>query len=37
VVSEAISNGDVNAINYFIAQRYVDAFASWRPRPTRRR
>ncbi|AWM76716.1 SPFH domain-containing protein [Phenylobacterium parvum] len=27
MVSEAISTGDVNAINYFIAQRYVDAFA----------
>lgn len=27
MVSEAISKGDVNAINYFIAQRYVDAFA----------
>src|SRR3954465_1877513 len=26
-VSEAISKGDVNAINYFIAQKYVDAFA----------
>src|SRR6478736_3789770 len=25
-VSEAISKGDVNAINYFIAQKYVEAF-----------
>ncbi len=27
MVSEAISKGDVNAINYFVAQKYVDAFA----------
>ena len=27
MVSEDIAKGDVNAINYFIAQRYVDAFA----------
>jgi regulator of protease activity HflC (stomatin/prohibitin superfamily) len=27
VVSEAIEAGDVNAINYFVAQKYVDAFA----------
>ena len=26
-MSEAISKGDVNAINYFIAQKYVEAFA----------
>ena len=25
-VSEAIANGDVNAINYFLGQRYVEAF-----------
>src|ERR671917_1220513 len=27
MVSEAIEAGSVNAINYFVAQRYVDAFA----------
>ena len=27
MVSDAIAGGSVNAINYFIAQRYVDAFA----------
>jgi regulator of protease activity HflC (stomatin/prohibitin superfamily) len=26
VVSEAIASGDVNALNYFVAQRYIDAF-----------
>ncbi len=26
LVSDAISNGNVNAINYFVAQRYVEAF-----------
>ncbi|NEX92140.1 SPFH domain-containing protein [Caulobacter sp. 17J65-9] len=27
MVSEAIAKGDVNAINYFVATKYVDAFA----------
>lgn len=27
-VSEAIAKGDVNAINYFVAQKYVEAFAA---------
>ena len=27
MVSEAIAAGDVNAINYFVAQKYVEAFA----------
>jgi regulator of protease activity HflC (stomatin/prohibitin superfamily) len=27
VVSNAIARGDVNAINYFVAQKYVEAFA----------
>jgi regulator of protease activity HflC (stomatin/prohibitin superfamily) len=26
LVSDAISKGDVNAINYFVAQKYVEAF-----------
>jgi regulator of protease activity HflC (stomatin/prohibitin superfamily) len=26
MVSQAIANGDLNAINYFVAQRYVEAF-----------
>ena len=26
-VSEAIAKGDVNAINYFVAQKYIEAFA----------
>lgn len=29
VVSEAIANGDVQAINYFVAQKYVDAISSF--------
>ena len=36
VVSEAISNGDVNAINYFVAQRYVDAFAQLASSPNQK-
>ena len=27
MVSEAIARGDVNAINYFVAQKYVESFA----------
>src|SRR3990167_8867725 len=27
MVSEAIARGDVNALNYFVAQKYVEAFA----------
>jgi len=27
LVSEAIAQGDVNAVNYFVAQKYVEAFA----------
>jgi regulator of protease activity HflC (stomatin/prohibitin superfamily) len=36
MVSEAISKGDVNAINYFIAQKYVDAFAELARSPQQR-
>ena len=36
LVSEAIAKGDVNAINYFIAQRYVDAFAKLAESPQQR-
>lgn len=28
VVSEAISKGDINAVNYFVAQKYIDALGS---------
>jgi regulator of protease activity HflC (stomatin/prohibitin superfamily) len=35
-VSEAIAKGDVNAINYFIAQKYVDAFAELARSPQQR-
>ncbi|MGZ9101181.1 MAG: SPFH domain-containing protein, partial [Brevundimonas sp.] len=34
MVSQAIAAGDVNAINYFVAQRYVDAFAELARNPT---
>ncbi len=36
MVSDAIANGDVNAINYFIAQKYVDAFAELARSPQQR-
>ena len=29
MVSEAIARGDVNAVNYFVAQRYVEAFGKF--------
>ena len=36
LVSEAIAKGDVNAINYFIAQKYVDAYAQLASSPQQR-
>ena len=35
-VSEAIAKGDVNAINYFIAQKYIDAFGELARSPQQR-
>ena len=35
-VSEAIARGDVNAINYFIAQKYVEAFSKLAESPQQR-
>ena len=34
MVSQAIAAGDVNAINYFVAQKYVEAFAELARNPT---
>ncbi|HEY0052769.1 MAG TPA: SPFH domain-containing protein [Caulobacteraceae bacterium] len=34
MVSDAIEAGDVNAINYFVAQKYVEAFAELARNPT---
>jgi len=36
LVSEAISKGDVNAINYFVAQKYVEAFGKLAESPQQR-
>ena len=36
MVSEAISRGDVQAINYFVAQRYVDALAQFATSPNQK-
>ena len=36
LVSEAIAKGDVNAINYFVAQKYVEAFAKLAESPQQR-
>ncbi len=36
VVSEAIKDGNVNAINYFIAQKYVEAFAQLAASPNQK-
>jgi regulator of protease activity HflC (stomatin/prohibitin superfamily) len=36
MVSDAIRDGDVNAINYFLGQRYIDAFAKLAESPQQR-
>jgi regulator of protease activity HflC (stomatin/prohibitin superfamily) len=36
LVSEAISNGDVQAINYFVAQRYVEALGQFAASPNQK-
>ena len=36
MVSQAIARGDVNAINYFVAQKYVEAFAKLADSPQQR-
>lgn len=36
VVSDAIAQGDVNAVNYFIAQKYVEAFGKLAESPQQR-
>ncbi len=36
MVSDAIANGDVNAINYFLGQKYVEAFAALASSPQQR-
>jgi regulator of protease activity HflC (stomatin/prohibitin superfamily) len=36
MVSDAIARGDVNAINYFVAQKYVEAFAKLADSPQQR-
>lgn len=36
MVSEAIAKGDVNAINYFVAQKYVEAFAKLAESPNQK-
>ena len=36
MVSTAIAEGDVNAINYFVAQRYVDALAQFANSPNQK-
>jgi regulator of protease activity HflC (stomatin/prohibitin superfamily) len=35
-VSEAIAKGDVNAINYFVAQKYIEAFAELARSPSQK-
>nr|MBP6749703.1 SPFH/Band 7/PHB domain protein [Xanthomonadaceae bacterium] len=36
MVSEAIASGNVNAINYFIAQKYIEAFKALAEAPNQK-
>ena len=36
MVSEAIASGDVQAINYFVAQKYVDTLAEFAASPNQK-
>ncbi|MGD1878379.1 MAG: SPFH domain-containing protein [Kiloniellaceae bacterium] len=36
MVSEAIARGDVNAVNYFVAQRYIDALGKFADSPNQK-
>ena len=36
MVSEAIANGNVQAINYFVAQKYIEAFKSLAEAPNQK-
>ena len=36
MVSDAISNGNVQAINYFIAQKYIEAFKALAEAPNQK-
>jgi regulator of protease activity HflC (stomatin/prohibitin superfamily) len=36
MVSDAIANGNVNAINYFVAQKYIEAFKALAEAPNQK-